>query len=129
MITYYMKKKCKIRIKNHNMIITLYENPTAENIWKKLPLKSKVSTWGEEIYFFVDIHTDVEPSAKNVIELGEIVYWPKGPAIAIGFGKTPISINEEIRLADMCNVWGKTDYPLKELKNVISGDEVLIEKF
>ena len=52
-----------------------------------------------------------------------------GKAIAIGFGKTPISVENEIRLADKCNVWGTTSFNLKKLKDVVLGCEVLVEKY
>ena len=52
-----------------------------------------------------------------------------GKAIAIGFGKTPISVENEIRLADKCNVWGTTSFDLKKLKDVVLGCEVLVEKY
>ena len=58
-----------------------------------------------------------------------IVYWSNGKAIAIGFGKTPISLEDEIRLADKCKVWGSTKFDLKRLKNINSGCEVSVEKY
>ena len=51
------------------------------------------------------------------------------PGHAIGFGKTPISQGNEIRLADKCNVWGKTNFDLKKLVNINSGCDVLVEKY
>ena len=69
-----------------------------------------------------------EPNAKSIIEFGEIAYWPTGKAIAIGFGKTPISQKDEIRLADDCNIWGKTNFDLKKLENIAEGKPIKIEK-
>ena len=66
--------------------------------------------------------------AKEIIQLGEIVYWPTGKVIAIGFGKTPISLGDEIRLASKCNVWANTSFDLKKLVNVRQGEKVLVEK-
>jgi len=86
-----MKKKCKISIKNHKIITILKNTKTARIIWEKLPLKSKANTWGNEVYFYVNFHSKIEDGAKEIIDLGEIAYWPIGKAIAIGFGKTPIS--------------------------------------
>ena len=93
-----MLKKCKIQVKDFQMIITLRKTITAEEIWKALPIKSTVNTWGDEVYFFTSVDALVEDNANDVINLGEIAYWPSGKAIAIGFGKTPASIDKEISL-------------------------------
>ena len=91
-------------------------------------ISSNVKTWGKEIYFHTDVVANKEPDAKSIIEFGEIAYWPAGKVIAIGFGKTPISQNDEIRLADDCNVWGKTNFDLKNLDNITEGKLIKIEK-
>ena len=124
-----MQKKCKICIKNYEIIVHLNDTETAEKIWDSLPINSKINVWGEEIYFYVSVSADLANDAKAVINLGEIVYWSAGKAIAIGFGKTPISQGNEIRLADKCNVWGKTNFYLKKLVNINSGCDVLVEKY
>ena len=124
-----MQKKCKICIKNYEIIVNLNDTETAEKIWDSLPINSKINVWGEEIYFYVSVSADLANDAKAVINLGEIVYWSAGKAIAIGFGKTPISQGNEIRLADKCNVWGKTNFDLKKLVNINSGCDVLVEKY
>tara|TARA_B100000524_G_scaffold224584_1_gene118708 strand:+ start:584 stop:958 length:375 start_codon:yes stop_codon:yes gene_type:complete len=124
-----MQKKCKICIKNYEIIVDLNDTETAEKIWDSLPINSKINVWGEEIYFYVSVSADLANDAKAVINLGEIVYWSAGKAIAIGFGKTPISQGNEIRLADKCNVWGKTNFDLKKLVNINSGCDVLVEKY
>ena len=124
-----MQKKCKICIKNFEIIVDLKHTHTAEKIWDALPIKSKINVWGDEIYFYTSISSDQEQDAKEVINLGEIVYWSAGKAIAIGFGKTPISRENEIRLADKCNVWGTTSFDLKKLKDTPTNSEISIEKY
>ncbi len=121
-----MQKKCKICIKNHEIVVNLKNTSTADLIWKSLPLNSDVHLWGEEVYFYTNLTSELESDAKDVISLGEIAYWPSGKAIAIGYGKTPISVFDEIRLADRCNIWGETEYDLKKLKDVGSGERVEI---
>lgn len=121
-------KKCKITIDKIIFEVVLFDSPTAFKIWNSLPLSSNVKTWGKEIYFHTDVVANKELDAKSVIEFGEIAYWPAGKVIAIGFGKTPISQNDEIRLADDCNVWGKTNFDLKNLDNITEGKLIKIEK-
>ena len=86
--------------------------------------------YGVKKYIFIYLcQRELEKNAKDVINFGEIVYWSAGKAIAIGFGKTPISVESEIRLADKCNVWGTTSFDLKKLKDIELGCEVLVEKY
>ena len=123
-----MLKKCKIQVKDFQMIVTLRKTITAEEIWKALPIQSTINTWGDEVYFFTSVDALVEDDSNDVINLGEIAYWPSGKAIAIGFGKTPASIDKEIRLADKCNIWGDTEFNLRKLKSINSGELVEVKR-
>ncbi len=123
-----MPRCCKIIIKNFEIIVKLNSSLTAKKIWDSLPINSKTQTWGHEIYFNTLINVELDKNAKEIIELGEIVFWPQGKVIAIGFGKTPLSINDEIRLAAKCNVWADTTFDLKKLINVGSGEPITVEK-
>ncbi|KUO67605.1 MAG: hypothetical protein APF80_12680 [Alphaproteobacteria bacterium BRH_c36] len=104
----------------------LLDTPTASKIRGSLPIYGRAQTWGEEIYFTVDINSGEEPSAKDVMDLGDIAFWPGGNAIAIGFGRTPVSRGEEIRLVSPCNVWAKAIDDVRAFAAVRSGDDVAV---
>ena len=85
-----------------------------------MPIRGIPSKWGKEYYFYTQLKLPIENTAKQVIEFGEIAYWPNGDAIAIGYGKTPISTANEIKLADKCNVWADTKFDLNILESLIN---------
>ncbi|HEY0224215.1 MAG TPA: cyclophilin-like fold protein [Pseudolabrys sp.] len=104
----------------------LLGTPTARAVAAALPLSATVLTWGEEIYFDVPFKVAREADARDVITPGEIAFWPQGPAIAIGFGRTPISKGNETRLASPCNVFAKAVGSVKVLSKVKTGAKVAV---
>jgi hypothetical protein len=104
------------------------ENPkTAQSIWDALPLEARANTWGDEIYFSIPVETEAE-NPKEVVEMGDLGYWPPGSAFCIFFGPTLMSRGDEIRPASPVNVFGKVEGDPRVFKSVSSGDLVRIEK-
>ena len=110
-----------MRIRFHFGTLTLdaelLDTPTARAIAAALPLS-------EEVYFEVPVHAKREPNARAIVTPGEIAYWPDGHAIAIGFGRTPISQGDETRLASPCNIFANAIGNVKTLAKVRAGTKV-----
>lgn len=120
-------KKIVFKIGKEKIEGFLGETKTASEIYSKLPLKSKTNLWGKEIYFSVDIHLPLE-DGKDIVEIGDIAYWPEGPAVCIFFGPTPVSKGNEIKPYSKVSVIGKIDgQEIKKLYNVKNSEEITME--
>ncbi|MFW2372454.1 MAG: cyclophilin-like fold protein [Gammaproteobacteria bacterium] len=120
-------KQIKIAIGSVNVFAELLDTPTAKTIADNLPFASKAQTWGEEVYFETPVTVEREADARDVVEAGELAFWVEGSCIAIGFGPTPISQGDEIRLAAKTNIWAKALSDVQELKKTKPDDFVFIE--
>ena len=106
---------------------TLNDTPTATLIWDALPIEASASTWGDEIYFSIPVQGTEEPDYE-VVELGDLGYWPPGSAFCMFFGPTPMSVGDEIRPASAVNVIGSMDGDIEALRTVPSGAPVRIAR-
>lgn len=117
-----------IRITAGNVELTgeLNDSETAKAIAEALPIQAQGNAWGDEIYFAIPVSCGAE-DPQEVVELGDLAYWPPGSAFCIFFGRTPASEGDEIRPASAVNVIGRVDGDATALKSVPDGARVVIE--
>jgi hypothetical protein len=90
-------------------VAVLHENATADAVWAALPLGGRGNRWGDEIYFDIPVQVPQADDARDVLEAGELGYWPLGHAVCIFWGPTPASMGEEIRAYSPVNVFGRLE--------------------
>ena len=106
----------------------LNDTATALAIMEALPIEARASRWGGEIYFSIPVEASVETGAREVVQAGEIGYWPPGSAFCIFFGRTPASEGDEIRAASAVNIVGRIEGNLDELWHVPNGAKVSLRE-
>jgi uncharacterized protein len=116
-----------IRIGTLSMEAELNDTPTAQKIAAALPLRASFNTWGDEIYFAIPVAADLDDSAQDVVEVGDLGYWPPGKAWCIFFGQTPVSQPGKIMPASAVNVIGKVLGDATQFKTVVREREVIVE--
>ncbi|MBA7653229.1 hypothetical protein ES703_61073 [subsurface metagenome] len=122
-----MAKRIRIKAGRIEMPAELNESKTASLIWDALPIKARVNTWGDEIYFSIPVKAELD-DPREVVEKGDLGYWPPESAFCIFFGPTPISKGEEIRPASGVNLVGRLLGDPQEFKKVSSGERIILEK-
>jgi hypothetical protein len=105
----------------------LNDSKTARAIWDTLPIAARGETWGEEIYFDIGLTAPAE-TPREVVDVGDLAYWPPGRAFCIFFGPTPVSRSGECRPASPVNVVGKVVGDARIFDKVRAGSRVTIER-
>ena len=105
----------------------LNETSTAQKIAAALPLRTSFNTWGDEIYFAIPVDAALDDNAQDIVELGDLGYWPPGKAWCIFFGQTPASQPGKIMPASAVNVIGKVLGDATQFKTVMREREVIVE--
>lgn len=108
---------------------TLEDTPTARALVAALPVKSSASTWGEEVYFEVPVEAKLEADARQIVEPGAVCFWTEGGALALPFGRTPLSKDAKDarpKLVSRCNVLGKIEGDARALASVRAGDPITV---
>ena len=85
------------------------------------------NVWGEEIYFAIPVNLELE-KGQELVEVGDLGYWPTGSAFCIFFGPTPMSRGKEIRPASAVTVFGRIVGDATVLKRINSGTQIIIDR-
>ena len=121
-------KKIWIIAGDVSVVAVLLNCKTSDAIWEALPIGNTVNTWGEEIYFDIPVDSALDETAKEVVEKGDLGYWPTGQAFCIFFGPTPASHGDEIRPASAVNIVGKIEGDVEVFKSIRDGTNIKLER-
>jgi hypothetical protein len=106
----------------------LRDTPTTRALAAALPFEASAQTWGDEVYFSTPVSAKLEPDARQVVEPGTVCFWTEGDALALPFGRTPISTDDKPKLASRCNVLGSILGDAQALAGIKAGARVRVER-
>jgi hypothetical protein len=118
--------KIKIVVGSIEAYATLSNTKTTSAVVNSLPFDSVAHRWGEEIYFEVPLELELE-NGKEVLEIGDIAYWPPGKSMCIFFGPTPSSRGNEIRAYSAVSVFGKVTGDTGVFRALREGEGIRVE--
>lgn len=119
-------EKIKIEVEDIRMEAELNDSDTAAKILEILPIEGTANVWGDEIYFDIPLRMDMASDARAGVEVGDLGYWPAGPAFCIFYGPTPVSTDEKPRAYSPVNVFGRVLGDATQFKSVSSGAKVTV---
>ena len=101
---------------------------TAKAIYDLLPIEADKHVWGDEFYFKIPFIKDHRETATLKVAVGDIAYWGNGQAVAIFFGRTPISTGPDPVPADRVNLVGKIKGDAAALRGAMGATKIRLEK-
>ncbi|MCE5242042.1 MAG: cyclophilin-like fold protein [Syntrophobacteraceae bacterium] len=122
-----MGKRIRIKAGSVTMLAELNDSSTARAVESALPIQAAAQIWGDEIYFSIPVRHELEAGAVELVEVGDVGYWPPGRAFCIFYGPTPLSRGKEIRPASAVNLIGKVIGDAAKLRGVEDRDSVQLE--
>jgi uncharacterized protein len=122
-----MARYLLIRGEQAELKVELGEGSTAEEIWGRLPLEARANLWGDEIYFAIPVLVGPQADSREMVEVGDVGYWPPGNALCLFFGPTPASVDDKPRAASPVTVVGKIVEGLESAKLVGSAETLRVE--
>ena len=116
--------RVRLSIDNLAFVAELNNSATATALLEHLPLRLRMSRWGDEYYADVGVPLGVSLSAdaRDELAIGDLAYWPPGNALCLFFGPTPASLGDEPRAASDVNPLGRVVgdlAPLRELGGAV----------
>lgn len=123
-----MSTSLSIKIEDRVFSAELNDSPAAELLLEALPLKLRMSRWGEEFYGDCGLTITADAGARELLEVGEIAYWPPGSALCFFFGPTPASTDERPRAASSVVPLGNFTGGVDALKGFGSSIEVELSR-
>lgn len=102
-----MGRKIEFVINGQTIPAELNDSATARAIGEKLPITVSFSRWGDEYYGSCGVDAELDADAREIMEVGELAYWPPGTALCVFFGPTPASSDERPRAASAANPVGQ----------------------
>jgi hypothetical protein len=118
--------KINISVGNVSLEAEMLDTPTASKILEAIPFEGSANVWGDEIYFDIPLNLAQEPDARADVEVGDLAYWPAGPAFCIFFGPTPASTSDQPRAYSPVNIFGRVSGDTGKFKAVSKGAVVKI---
>jgi len=120
--------KIRIATGSASFEVVLKDTPTAKALLAAAPFEARAQTWGEEVYFTTPVSVKLEADAKQVVDPGTVCFWTEGDALALPYGRTPISSDERPKLASRCNVVGALVGDPKALARIKAGEKITVSR-
>ena len=120
--------KLRIEAGKVSLTVNLLDTPTTNALVAAAPFEARAQTWGEEVYFTTPVSAQLEPDAKQVVEPGTVCFWTEGDALALPYGRTPLSSDSRPKLASRCNVVGTLVGDPKMLSRIKAGEKITVSK-
>lgn len=96
------------------------ESTIGSKIYHDLPITSKINTWGDELYFPINLNVPLSRPVE-VVSVGDIAYSQKWKAFCIFYGKTPMSNQDKIIPNGPVEIIGRLDEDTLTIKRLLFG--------